>query len=39
VMGWDAARCGDEVTRGLEMVHAADPSWWTETSNRSAASR
>ncbi|HEX5730200.1 glycerol-3-phosphate dehydrogenase/oxidase [Microbacterium sp.] len=39
VMRWDAARCRDEVTRGLEMVHAADPSWSAETSSRSAASR
>ncbi|WP_203580641.1 glycerol-3-phosphate dehydrogenase/oxidase [Microbacterium hibisci] len=27
VLGWDAARIGLEVERGLRRVHAADPAW------------
>ncbi|MBN9184556.1 MAG: glycerol-3-phosphate dehydrogenase/oxidase [Microbacterium sp.] len=27
VLGWDAARCEEEVERGLAAVHAADPGW------------
>ncbi|WP_425563114.1 glycerol-3-phosphate dehydrogenase/oxidase [Microbacterium kyungheense] len=27
VLGWDAARVGAEVERGLAGVHAADPAW------------
>lgn len=27
VLGWDSARRGIEVSRGLAAVHAADPSW------------
>jgi glycerol-3-phosphate dehydrogenase len=41
VLGWDAARIADETARGIARVHAADPSWASEsaTAPESATAR